>query len=69
VEQPQRTDQTRRAAGTAVLSILCGHQRYAHISALRGDNINAPLLGMEKVVSADSVRATLPKIDEAEQQF
>jgi hypothetical protein len=55
----------RDVLGTAVLSILCGHQRYAHISALRGDSINAPLLGMEKVVSEDSVRATLLKIDEA----
>lgn len=54
----------RDVLGTAVLSILCGHQRYAHISALRGDTINAPLLGMEKVVSEDSVRATLLKIDE-----
>jgi len=51
--------------GTAVLSILCGQQRYAHISALRGDSINAPLLGMEKVVSEDSVRATLSKIEDA----
>jgi len=56
----------RDVLGTAVLSILCGHQRYAHISALRGDSINAPLLGMEKVASEDSVRATLLKIDEAE---
>jgi hypothetical protein len=55
----------RDVLGTAVLSILCGHRRYAHISALRGDTINAPLLGMEKVVSEDSVRATLLKIDEA----
>jgi hypothetical protein len=56
----------RDVLGTAVLSILCGHQRYAHISALRGDSLNAPLLGMEKVVSEDSVRATLLKIDEAQ---
>jgi hypothetical protein len=54
----------RDVLGTAVLSILCGHQRYAHISALRGDSVNAPLLGMEKVVSEDSVRATLKKMDE-----
>ena len=56
----------RDVLGTALLSILCGHRRYAHISALRGDNLNAPLLGMEGVVSEDSVRRNLGKIDEAE---
>ncbi|NBC46767.1 MAG: transposase, partial [Gammaproteobacteria bacterium] len=50
--------------GTAVLSALCGHQRYAHSSALRGDSINAPLLGMSKVVSEDSVRRALKRLDE-----
>ena len=55
----------RDVLGTAVLSILCGHQRYAHISAVRGDTINAALLGMEKVVSEDSVRRMLIKLDEA----
>jgi hypothetical protein len=43
----------RDVLGTAVLAILCGHWRYAHISALRGDQVNAELLGMEKVVSED----------------
>jgi hypothetical protein len=56
----------RDVLGTAVLSILCGHQRYAHISAVRGDTINAALLGMEKVVSEDSVRRMLLKLDETE---
>lgn len=32
----------RDVLGTAVLSILSGHQRYAHISALRGDNFFGP---------------------------
>jgi hypothetical protein len=35
-----------------VLAVLSGHQRYAHISALRGDSINPPLLGMSEVVTA-----------------
>jgi hypothetical protein len=56
----------RDVLGTAVLAILCGHQRYAHISALRGDSVNPPLLGMSKVVSEDSVRGNLGKIDEAD---
>ena len=54
----------RDVLGTAVLSILSGHQRYAHISALRGDTVNPPLLGMTEVVSEDSVRRNLGKIDE-----
>ena len=32
--------------GTLVLSILAGHSRYAHISALRFDQVSAPILGM-----------------------
>ena len=54
----------RDVLGTMVLSILCGHWRYAHMSALRGDQVNAELLGMEKVVSEDSVRGTLAKMGE-----
>jgi hypothetical protein len=54
----------RDVLGTAVLSILSGHQRYAHISGLRGDGINPGLLGMSQVVSEDSVRRNLRKLDE-----
>jgi hypothetical protein len=49
-----------------MLSLLSGHRRYAHIHALRGDHLNAPLLGREAVVSEDSVRRNLGKSDEAE---
>jgi hypothetical protein len=42
--------------GTVLLSVLAGHWRYAHITALRADAVNAPLLGMKKVVSEDAVR-------------
>ncbi len=54
----------RDVLGTAVLSILSGHRRYAHISGLRGDGINPKLLGMSKVVSEDSVRGSFAKLDE-----
>ena len=54
----------RDVLGTAVLSILAGHPRYAHISALRGDTINPPVLGMSAVVSEDSVRRNFGKLDE-----
>lgn len=52
--------------GTAMLSILCGHWRYAHINSVRGDAINAGLPGMEKIVSEDVVRTALKRMDEAE---
>ncbi len=54
----------RDVLGTTVLSILAGHQRYAHINGVRNDTINPPLLGMRTVVSEDSVRRNLAKIDE-----
>ena len=54
----------RDVLGTALLSILSGHQRYAHINALRGEGVNPALLGMRKVVSEDSVRRGFSKMDE-----
>jgi hypothetical protein len=55
----------RDLLGTVLLSVLAGHRRYAHVTALRCDPVNPPLLGMRKVVSEDSVRRGLEKIDEA----
>ena len=42
--------------GTILLSVLTGHWRYAHITALRFDGVNPQLLGMTKVCREDSVR-------------
>ena len=42
--------------GTSFLSVLAGHFRYAHVTALRHDTVNPPLLRMSKVVSEDSLR-------------
>ena len=39
----------RDILGTLLLAVLAGHQRYAHITALRGDGVNAALLGMGRV--------------------
>jgi DDE family transposase len=55
----------RDLLGTVMLSVLAGHHRYAHITALRCDPVNPPLLGMHRVVSEDSVRRNLQKMDEA----
>ena len=50
--------------GSLFLSILSGHRRYAHIINLMSDRVNSGLLGMSKVVSDDSARRALKKIDE-----
>jgi hypothetical protein len=55
----------RDVLGTLLLSTLAGHYRYAHVTSLRCDGVNPPLLGMSKVVSEDSLRRNLAKIDEA----
>src|SRR5216683_3195797 len=54
----------RDILGTVMLSVLAGHRRYAHITTLRCDPVNPPLLGMSKVVSEDAVRRALSKIEE-----
>lgn len=48
--------------GTILLSVLAGHRRYAHITALRFDGVNPQLLGMTKVCSEDSVRRAFSEV-------
>ena len=55
----------RDVLGTLMLSLLAGHRRYAHITALRGDAVAAQALGMNKIVSEDALRRALERIDEA----
>ena len=50
--------------GTLFLSVLAGHWRYAHIAALRADAVSAGLLGMDGIVSEDTVRRALKALDE-----
>jgi hypothetical protein len=50
--------------GSLFLSILSGHKRYAHITSLLCDGVNPALLGMNKIVSEDSARRAVKKIDE-----
>ena len=58
----------RDVLGTILLSVLAGHWRYAHMSALRGDGVNPELLGMKKVASEDSVRRGLLAMKDEESQ-
>lgn len=55
----------RDVLGTLLLSILAGHRRYAHITCLRSDGVSPALLGMDKVVSEESVRRGFKRIDAA----
>jgi hypothetical protein len=45
--------------GTWLLSILDGQRRYAHVSGLRGDEVAPQILGMNKIVSDESLRRAL----------
>ena len=58
---PSRLD----VLGSLFLSVLSGHNRYSHMTALLSDGVNSKLLGMNKVVSDDSARRGLKKIPEA----
>jgi hypothetical protein len=49
--------------GSLLLSVLSGHTRYAHLAAIQNDTVNPTLLGMTKVISDDSARRALKKID------
>jgi Transposase DDE domain group 1 len=51
---------------TLLLAILAGHHRYAHISAIRGDGIHPELMGVTKLVSEDSARRALARINETQ---
>ena len=50
--------------GTILFSVLSGHRRYAHITAIRGDEVLPRLLGIEQFRSEDSVRRAFEKQDE-----
>jgi hypothetical protein len=56
----------RDVLGTLLLSILSGHHRYAHVTGIRNDGVNPGLLGMDKLVSEDSLRRALLRIVESE---
>ena len=49
--------------GTLLLSILAGHKRYAHITALRSDGVSPEVLKMRKIISEDAMRRGLARMD------
>ncbi|MBF0266674.1 MAG: hypothetical protein HQL46_15535 [Gammaproteobacteria bacterium] len=58
---PEKVD----VLGSLFLSILSGHTRYAHLTNLMSDRVNSKLLGMNKIVSEDSARIALRRINES----
>jgi hypothetical protein len=54
--------EVRDVIGTWVLSVLAGHRRYAHATALRSDSVLPELMGMGRIVSEDSLRRALAAI-------
>jgi hypothetical protein len=53
----------RDVLGTLMLGILAGSKRYAHIAGIRGDTVAAKALGLDGLVSEDTVRRALKAMD------
>lgn len=54
----------RNVVGTMITAIITGKKRYDHINHMRNDTASATLLGLERIVSDESVRRALKKADE-----
>ena len=65
VYQSNNASGKRAVLTTFLLSILAGHQRYAHIAAIRHDGIHPELFGVEKLVSEDAARRALLLMDKS----
>lgn len=63
--QSNNASEKREVLATFLLSILAGHHRYAHITAIREDQIHPEQLGVKQLVSEDAARRALKKIDES----
>lgn len=56
--------EVRDVVGTWMLAALVGYRRYAHVTALRSDQVLPDLLGMDRIVSEDSLRRGLAAMPE-----
>ena len=63
--QSNNAPEKRAVLATLLLSILAGHQRYAHITAIRNDGIHPELLGVAQLVSEDAARRALARMEES----
>ena len=64
--QSNNAPDKRDVLGTILLSVLSGHTRYAHMSALSGNGLDADLLKMGSIPSEDSIRSALRKLTSQE---
>jgi hypothetical protein len=64
VYESNHASDKRAVLATLLLSILAGHQRYAHITAIRHDGVHPELFGVKQLVSEDAVRRALARMDE-----
>jgi hypothetical protein len=62
--ESNRAPDKRAVLATFLLSILAGHHRYAHITAIRHDGVHPELLGVRQLVSEDAARRALARMDE-----
>ena len=67
VYQSNNAPKKRDVLGMMLLSVLSGQTRYAHMSSLGRDKVDASLLKMSQIPSEDSVRSGLGKMVEDEQ--
>jgi hypothetical protein len=65
VYESNRARDKRAVLATFLLSILAGHHRYAHITAIRNDGVHPELLGVVQLVSEDAARRALARMDES----
>jgi len=63
--QSNNASDKRAVLATFLLSILAGHHRYAHITAIRHDGIHPELLGVVRLVSEDAARRALARMEES----
>src|SRR3989337_4115738 len=63
--QSNHASDKRAVLSTFLLSILAGHHRYAHISAIRQDSVHPSLLGITQLISEDAARRALGRIEES----
>lgn len=62
VYKSNNAPEVKDVLGTLMLSILSGHKRYCHAASLYGDGVAAELLGLNKIVSHDSIERGLDKL-------
>jgi len=62
--QSNNASDKRAVLATFLLSILAGHHRYAHITAIRQDSVHPGLLGVKEFISEDAARRALSRMEE-----